>query len=182
MANLIDAPEYTENEIYQIAQTDAVEGAAAGASFGGTGVSNHPHQQLANRTAYLYGLVQTLIANVALLLAFIAKFRCSLGVNGYLMIPFVDIALGAQIVVIQWGFQVVAYAPSDINVAVNWPIAFANSCLFAMGTAQGDDFTLGLRSPSTPPFTKTVGNFLMGWTGDNDDSHPTGFYWLSIGY
>jgi len=64
MANLIDSPEYTTNEVYEIAQTDKVEGAAAGASFGGIGVSNEPHQQLANRTAFLYGRQNTNIANI----------------------------------------------------------------------------------------------------------------------
>jgi len=53
MTTLIDSPEFSANEIYQIQQTDAVEGAATGASFGGIGVSNQPHQQLANRTALL---------------------------------------------------------------------------------------------------------------------------------
>jgi hypothetical protein len=53
MTTLIDSPEFSANEIYQIQQTDAVEGAASGATFGGIGVSNQPHQQLANRTALL---------------------------------------------------------------------------------------------------------------------------------
>ena len=46
MATLIDSPEYTANEIYEIQQTDPVEGAGTGASFSGIGVSNEPHQQL----------------------------------------------------------------------------------------------------------------------------------------
>jgi hypothetical protein len=53
MATLLDAPEFTANEIYAIQQTDPVEGAAALASFSGLGVSNQPHQQLANRSAFL---------------------------------------------------------------------------------------------------------------------------------
>ena len=39
MATLIDAAEFTSNEVYQIQATDPVEGAATGASFGGTGIS-----------------------------------------------------------------------------------------------------------------------------------------------
>src|ERR1017187_1771859 len=53
MATLIDAAEFTSNEVYQIQATDPVEGAASGASFSGTGISNQPHQQLANRTTFL---------------------------------------------------------------------------------------------------------------------------------
>ena len=37
MATLIDAAEFTSNEVYQIQATDPVEGAASGASFSGTG-------------------------------------------------------------------------------------------------------------------------------------------------
>jgi hypothetical protein len=51
---LIDTAEYTVNEVYALQQTDFLEGAAAGASHGGIGVDNYPHQQLANRAAYLY--------------------------------------------------------------------------------------------------------------------------------
>jgi hypothetical protein len=40
MATLIDAAEFTSNEVYQIQATDPVEGAASGASFSGTGISN----------------------------------------------------------------------------------------------------------------------------------------------
>jgi hypothetical protein len=56
MATLIDNPsgEWLSNEVYEIQQTDPVEGAGTFASYGGLGVSNYPHQQLANRTSYLY--------------------------------------------------------------------------------------------------------------------------------
>ncbi|MGH7102876.1 MAG: hypothetical protein ACREFJ_10820, partial [Acetobacteraceae bacterium] len=61
MATLIDstAGEWTANEVYEIAATDPVQGAATGAAFSGLGQINQPHQQLANRTAYLYGQQQT---------------------------------------------------------------------------------------------------------------------------
>ena len=72
MATLIDIPEFTANEIYEIQQTDPVEGAGSGASFAGIGVSNEPHQQLANRTAFLYGRQNTNIANIGALQSFVA--------------------------------------------------------------------------------------------------------------
>jgi hypothetical protein len=53
MVLLIDNPTFTANEVYEIQATDPVEGSATGASFGGLGLSNQPHQQLANRTAFL---------------------------------------------------------------------------------------------------------------------------------
>jgi hypothetical protein len=59
MATLIDTPEYTPDEIYEIQGTDPVQGAASGAQFGGLGIDNQPHQQLANRTAFLFAQVRT---------------------------------------------------------------------------------------------------------------------------
>jgi hypothetical protein len=182
MANLTDTPEFTANEVYQIASTDPVEGAASGASFSGNGVSNQPHQQLANRTAFLKQRQDTNIANIATLLAFMAKFVGSMGPSGYLEIPFLDVNRGAITAVIQWGFQAFAFASGDVNVQVTWPIAFPNACFWAGATPQGDDFSAGIRSASAPNFTKLVGNFVMGWTGDNDDPDPRGFYWLAIGF
>lgn len=180
MANLIDAPEFTADEIYQMQQTDGCEGAAIGASFGGIGINNEPHQQLANRTAFLKNRQDVNIGNIGVLLAFMAEFVSSLGASGYLKIPVDDVALGQRILIVQWGFAAVAYAPNDINVAVNWPIAFPAQALFAIATPQGDDFTAGLKSSA--PLSGTQGNFVLGWTGVNDDPHPVGFYWLAIGY
>ena len=69
MATLIDAAEFTSNEVYQIQATDPVEGAASGASFSGTGISNQPHQQLANRTAFLKQRQDVNISNIGVLQA-----------------------------------------------------------------------------------------------------------------
>ena len=87
MATLIDAAEFTSNEVYQIQATDPVEGAASGASFSGTGVSNQPHQQLANRTAFLKQRQDVNISNVGVLQAFQALFTGLMAQNGYLKIP-----------------------------------------------------------------------------------------------
>src|ERR1039457_2947105 len=100
MANLIDVPEFTADEIYEMQQTDGCEAAGSGASFGGIGVQNEPHQQLANRTAYLKGRQDTNIGNIGTLLAFMAKFASSLAPNGYLKIPVIDLALGAQVLIV----------------------------------------------------------------------------------
>ena len=80
MATLIDAAEFTSNEVYQIQATDPVEGAASGASFSGTGISNQPHQQLANRTAFLKQRQDVNIANIGVLQAFMTN--CSPALMG----------------------------------------------------------------------------------------------------
>lgn len=87
MSTLIDQAEFSANEVYAIQQTDAVEGAATGASFGGIGVSNQPHQQLANRTAYIKNRQDTNIANIGILQGFAALFTGSMGSSGYIRLP-----------------------------------------------------------------------------------------------
>src|SRR6202040_4255239 len=104
MTTLIDSPEFSANEIYQIQQTDAVEGAAAGATFSGIGVSNQPHQQLANRTALLKQRQDVNIASIGVLQAFMAGFIGSLQVNGYIAIPINDVSRGPLAAIIQWGY------------------------------------------------------------------------------
>jgi hypothetical protein len=53
MATLTDSPEWTDNEVILLEASDEIEGAGTGASYGGIGRDNQPHQQLANRTAWL---------------------------------------------------------------------------------------------------------------------------------
>src|SRR5260370_25141611 len=131
MAALIDSAEYTANEIDEIQQTDPVEGAGSGASFAGIGVSNEPHQQLANRTAFLYGRQNTNIANIAALQSFVAGFTGSLKTAGYLKIPLTDVSRGPVIAIIQWGYYALAQQsiPNDTQFTVSWPIPFPNSIL-----------------------------------------------------
>src|SRR5579885_1826473 len=103
MATLIDSPEWTDNEIYEMQQTDGCEGAAAGASFGGLGVNNQPHQQLANRTAFLKQRQDTNIGNIATLLAFMGKFTCDVAAV-WLKLGASDAHKGALQLLIQWGY------------------------------------------------------------------------------
>jgi hypothetical protein len=113
MATLNDTPSFTANEVYEIAATDLVEGAATGASFGGIGVSNEPHQQLANRTAFLKQRQDINIANLATLLGFMANFTGSLQPTGYLEIPIADINRGSVSAIIQWGSITIAQGDFD---------------------------------------------------------------------
>jgi hypothetical protein len=50
---------WTDGDIYEIVQTDQQEGAATGASFGGIGVDNQPHQVLLNKVQWLYTRITT---------------------------------------------------------------------------------------------------------------------------
>jgi hypothetical protein len=183
MATLTDTPSFTANEVYEIQATDKSEGASLISSFGGIGLSNQPHQQLANRTSFLNNKRIIDETNITILQAFEALFTSKLNAAGsVLRIPFIDSVLGPIVVFIQFGYQTFTYAPNDVDVTVTWPVAFPHACVWAGGTSQSDDFSVGLRSPSTPNFNTTNGFYIMGWNGDNDDVHPPAFFWISIGY
>src|SRR3981189_3016030 len=99
MATLIDAAGFTSNEVYQIQATDPVEGAARGARFRRTRISNQPHQQLANRTAFLKARQDVNIGNIGVLQAFMGAFAGSIAGNGYLTIPVADVNRGSVVAV-----------------------------------------------------------------------------------
>lgn len=187
MGTLIDAAEWTDNEIYEMLQTDGCEAAAIGASFGGLGINNQPHQQLANRTAYLKGRQDTNIASIAALAAFTAKFASLLTPNGYIKIPVQDVSLGASVAIIQWG----ADFPStellnDTAYIINWPTPYPNACLWALASLANStaDYLTGKLLMETVGYTTTQGTFFSTFIGGSDASQHknNGFYWVSIGY
>ncbi len=189
MSTLIDSPEFTANEIYEIKATDSVEGAASGASFGGLGLSNQPHQQLANRTAYLYGRQNTNIANLGILQAFKAGFTGSLQPSGYLTIPITDISRGAVAALIQWGYfplsdQKVA---NDEQFTVNWPIIFPNAILLPPLATNVYASTSGFNTvASVVAYSRTGGTFVLDVPGGTSlgatGERSNGFSWLAIGF
>src|SRR5277367_2134233 len=130
MATLIDSPEFTANEIYEIQATDAVEGAATGASFSGIGLSNQPHQQLANRTALLKARQDTNIANIGSLQSFTGLFKGLMGPSGYIEVPYLDVSRGLTVAIAQWGFVsfsgLTAAQIKNQPFSINFPIAFPN--------------------------------------------------------
>jgi hypothetical protein len=191
MATLIDSPEYTANEIYEIQQTDPVEGAGTGASFSGIGVSNEPHQQLANRTAFLYGRQNTNIANIGALQSFVASFTGSLRTSGYLKIPLTDVSRGPAIAIIQWGYYALAQQaiPNDTQYTVTWPIPFPNAILLPPLATNVYYATVGGNTAASvisygvsgATFVLDVPGVLMQRAGlGNEQSN--GFSWLAIGF
>jgi len=187
MVLLIDTPSFTANEVYEIQATDLVEGAATGASFGGLGLSNQPHQQLANRTAFLKQRQDTNIGNIAALQAFTALFKGLMAGNGYAQIPFLDVNRGLITATVQWG----ALFPSgglgmDQTYAVTWPIQFPNACVWAMAALSNGaaDIHAGKYVMETVGFTSATGIFMSDFlSGASLSTHTNdGFYWVSIGF
>ena len=191
MATLIDTPEYTANEIYEIQQTDAVEGAGAGASFGGIGISNEPHQQLANRTAFLYGRQNTNISNIAALQAFTAGFIGSLKTTGYLKIPLNDVSRGSMTAIIQWGYYALSQLgiSNDTQYTVTWPLVFPNAILVPPLVTNVYYATAGANTAASvvsynaagATFVLDVPGALMQRSGLGDEQ-SNGFSWLAIGF
>ncbi len=187
MANLIDAAEFTANEVYEIAQTDPVEGAAAGASFGGIGVSNEPHQQLANRTAFLKQRQDTNIASIGALQAFQALFKGLIGGNGYAAIPFLDVSRGLITAYVQWGaYSIGVDLASDTAYTLAWPVPFPNACMFALATAANPnaDKKYGQAQIEVVSYNSIQGTFFVDYIGGSTgaDLKMPGFYWLAIGF
>lgn len=197
---LIDIPEFTANEIYEIQQTDAVEGAAVGASFGGIGLSNQPHQQLANRTSYMKGRQDTNIANIGILQAFDALFSGSMGQNGYIALPFADVSRGQIQMMIQWGFYSFAGmaggAVENAVFSVTLPIAFSNANEWAGGfyttnnaTGDGALVNAALALETVTPLSRNSISFFSDWNGagtvtvaSGTKAGLTGFYWIAVGF
>ncbi|HZO81114.1 MAG TPA: hypothetical protein VFB33_05420 [Candidatus Binataceae bacterium] len=193
MPTLIDNPAFAANEVYEIQQTDPVEGAGSGASFSGIGISNQPHQQLANRTAFLKQRQDTNVASIAALQATLAKLTCSLQTNGYLKIPLTDVSRGPVVAIIQWGYFSLAQQnfTSDTQFVVSWPIPFPNAILLpplatnvyyhtSGGNLAASVVSWGL---SGATFVLDVPGNLSGvasppWTGEKSN----GFSWLAVGF
>ena len=187
MATLIDAAGFTSNEVYQIQATDPVEGAASGASFSGTGISNQPHQQLANRTAFLKARQDVNIGNIGVLQAFMGAFAGSIAGNGFLTIPVADVNRGSIVAMVEWG----ALFPGggldqDTSYSVTWPAAFPNACLWSLATLANSKakFDSGKLIIDVVSFTRTAGLFRSDFIGGAGPSQAPndGFYWMAIGF
>src|SRR5580704_11306849 len=188
MPTLIDSPEFTANEIYEIQQTDPVEGAGAGASFSGIGVSNEPHQQLANRTAFLHGRQNT---NIGALQRFVAGFSGSLKTAGYLKIPLTDVSRGSAIAIIQWGYYALAQQsiPNDTQFTVSWPIPFPNAILLPpLATNVYYSTVGGNTAASVISYGASGATFVLDVPGillqraNLGSEQSNGFSWLAIGF
>jgi hypothetical protein len=131
---------WTDGDVYQIPQTDEVEGAATGASFLGLGVENQPHQVLLNKIQYTHAKQLVDETNISILQTFAGLFTSSMGVNGWIKLGAQDVSLGQIQPILMWGAISLLGLPSGITdqtglnntlFTFNWPLAggFPNACL-----------------------------------------------------
>jgi len=105
---------WTDGDVYQIPQTDLVEGAWPGASFGGQGVANQPHQLILDK---LEQIRANQIADEATLAAMLTiAFQSGVGLNsagvftsgqapnGWLKFTTNDAFYGQLQLMLQWGW------------------------------------------------------------------------------
>jgi hypothetical protein len=193
MATLIDNPSFTANEIYEIMATDPVEGAASGASFGGIGIDNQPHQQLADRTSFLYERQNTNIANISALQAFQGVVTGLLAQNGYMKLGVADVDRGLIQYIIQWGYvNFGGIQTQGIFGPYNYPIAFPNACeilLPVVVTANGpgfntDDDAMQISNGYGGIYLPTATQFYVynNRPGQSATDGSRGFMWLAIGF
>src|SRR6266851_1795424 len=200
MATLIDTPQYTSNEVYEIQATDAVEGAAIDASFSGLGISNQPHQQLANRSSFLKQRQDVNIASIGVLQSFMAGFVGSMQPTGYLKLPFADLGRGPIVAVVQWGFfSLMGQTQRAIKNGlwqVNFPLAFPNAAFWFQpqwvtnSLAGAGAMVGGLVVIESGPITKTTAQVFTDWNDagvihvadSSGDVGLTGFNWIAIGF
>jgi hypothetical protein len=187
MATLIDTAEFISNEVYQIQATDPVEGAAIGASFSGTGISNQPHQQLANRTAFLKQRQDVNIGNIGVLQSFMGAFVGSIAGNGYLTIPIADVNRGSIVAMVEWGAMFPGGGlDDDVSYPVTWPAPFPNACLWSAATLANSRARAHIAKlvVNVVSFTRTAGIFRSAFIAGSDSTQAPndGFYWMSIGF
>jgi len=192
MAYLTENQSYTWSlgDVYEIGDTDEVEGAGTGASFGGIGISNEPHQVLLNKAQFLRKNQVIDEANIAALQTFVAQFLSLLAATGYIQIPVNDVNLGAQVAIIQWGSAMFASPGAEGAYGpYSFPIAFPNACLAIFCTTITPETTgknnigdnIVMVSTSQLP-TKTQFYVWNNCPSSASANAAAGFFWIAIGY
>jgi hypothetical protein len=138
---------WIDGDVYQIPQTDQVEGAATGASFSGIGVDNQPHQVMLNKVQWLHNRLVADEATITTLQSLQNLILSSAGPSGWLKLTSNDVLSNSAVqIFIQWGFISFAGIPGSQAVpkpiSFNFPIRFPNACWVVLPTAQLDSTNL----------------------------------------
>jgi hypothetical protein len=201
---------WTDGDVYEIPQTDTVEGAATGASFSGLGVDNQPHQLLLNKIQYTHTRQLTDEANIAALQTFQALFTSAVGGSGYLKLGTQDVNLGEIQVILQWGtISLLGVSPNALGnglFSFSFPIAFPNAIWMLLPYWQSNNVTGdmaligagGLQLEAITPLGRAGGQVasdrsqnltsppgpmtIKVATTATDGNGLTGIGWIALGY
>jgi hypothetical protein len=204
-------PFYTwvDGDVYEIPQTDQLEGAATGASFSGLGVVNQPHQLLLNKIQKIHGNQLVDETNISTLQIFQSLFTSAVGVNGYLKLGAQDTSRGQIDIIFQWGtislLGVSAAALKNGLWSFNFPIAFPNAIWMLLpyfqSNATSGDLALGgagslvleALTPLNQQGNQIATDRMIGTgagsdisigvaSSPNDGKGLTGIGWVALGY
>jgi hypothetical protein len=199
---------WSDGDTYEIPQADQQEGAAVGASFGGLGVDNQPHQILLNKIQYTHGKQLTDESNIAALQVFRALFASKVGINGYLKLGAQDVNLGQIDIILQWGsislIGLTGAALKNQPFSFNWPLSggFPHACWRLMPWWETNtDVAVDPEGPfaagmmvveAVTPYSAAGPNQIFSdWDNSakiriaqspNDGAGLTGIGWVAIGY
>jgi hypothetical protein len=199
---------WANGDVYEIQQTDTIEGAATGASFSGIGVDNQPHQLLLDKINYLHAKQLTEEATIASLASVAEMIQSDIGTSGWVSFGVKDVNLGRISILIQWGVANLyitadASLASNANIAgvpVTFPTPFPNAvwminpymlgnCSFDSTNVDPDSYSLDIMTilPSgSPPFTGVTFAPLMPGEavvhGVAVANGLTQLGWIAVGY
>jgi hypothetical protein len=170
---------WTDGDVYEIPQTDTVEGAATGASFGGLGVDNQPHQVLLNKVQYTRMKQLADEENMAALQTWEGLFTSTVGQSGWYKVGVQDSNRGQISIIEQWG---IGQIPSGGSLVFALPIAFPNAAWAITATVQAASGSSGYWV-ATAGFQGLGNAQVIVW----DAIHNVGvngavFYWRAVGY
>lgn len=169
---------WQDGDVYELPQTDTCEGAAPGASFGGLGNHNQPHQLLLDKINYLHSHLAAADSNV--------------GVNGWYRIVSQDSNLGQIKIVEQWGKILAASVPplvgNQSTITFNFPLSFTTACwtiipyLILTSPAMSDTPTV----IAVNPFNTLTNTLLfaggLGFSQGLFNSSIFAIGWRALGY
>ncbi|MBV8774413.1 MAG: hypothetical protein JO166_19070 [Deltaproteobacteria bacterium] len=117
---------WADGDVYEIPQSDTVEAAGVGASFGGLGVANQPHQMLLNKIQFVRNRQLQDEATLANLATMLNTISSDVGPNGWLKVGSTDQVLGGIQLLWQWGtVSLLSYGyPNNGNLPLTLPFNF----------------------------------------------------------
>jgi hypothetical protein len=184
---------WADGDVYEIPQTDTIEGAASGASFGGLGVINQPHKALLNKINYLKRQLVQATSNV--------------GQTGWYKFEDQDSNKGLITPIVQWGAVVQSgpVPPPQSNffgppptgsllatLTATFPISFTTTVwqftmAFSLAPSFGGSFKAGKSYGGgnngyqviwpTGLTSASIALFGVGW-----EAYYGTFFWTATGY
>lgn len=162
MTDLTESGASYPSGIYQLELTDPVLGGPPNEGTG-DGMSNIPHKQLADRTAFLKAAVDSLLDGSA--------FAISVASPGYYTFP------GGLI--LQWGTGNTSVGGL---ASVTYPIAFPTGVFAVSVTDVNDGATIANNHDLAVGNVVAASMEVYSTEGDGSAVDTTGFFWMALGH